>query len=728
MAEITQLSRIVDGINRNIKLKNTTLGVQSVKFYLNDSDSSGIELTKSIVSTLISGTADAGSLHNHDGRYSTKTDLASTANAKGASLIGIEDSGAYYSATTVEAALAEGMLASQAAQSAASTAQTAANAAQSTANTALSNISDHILDTEDAHDASSISLTDAVEQYAATNVEDALTEVMDAAQNAHSAAAAAQMTADAAVAAAAAAQADATQALANASGAQTDIDNLVTLSGVAANSTDLGTFNGSTIPDSSTIKGALQSLETAAENTLSLIQNFEWQNSVKDRLATPPASPSTGDRYLVIATATGDWAGQENNIAEWNGSAWVFTSPSLGMYVGVDQENDGLYLFGGTSWTKKYFEATTASTGLTKSGFDVRIADANQNGLNVTSGVFTVNVDGTSIERGTGTGHPLKIKFGTSGQVAVAAGDLSSPNAGLGADLIGISDTQFASSFVGPALTEAMDAAQAAQADATTALGNIAAHMIDQMDAHIAAAIGYDGTNGINSAAGNVQEAIFGLDEALGNISSSGMTNYTMTIGNGEEGIVANHLNAIDTALGLRPLSTDLASTANAKGASLIGIEDAGSNFTATTVEAALAEVADRVDVLEDGVRAVDLYFVNGEGFQINAGSVVIVSQGVAGEILIANANAFATCEGVIGVAMENIASAASGKVRICGEATVIPEASLPLGKRVYVSPANSGFVTDVAPTDTDTVQYLMGISTATNKIVLNMKLEAINE
>jgi hypothetical protein len=39
--------------------------------------------------------------------YDTLTDLASTANAKGASLVGIEDSANYYAATTVEAALAE---------------------------------------------------------------------------------------------------------------------------------------------------------------------------------------------------------------------------------------------------------------------------------------------------------------------------------------------------------------------------------------------------------------------------------------------------------------------------------------------------------------------------------------------------------------------------------------------------------------------------------------------
>lgn len=45
--------------------------------------------------------------------------------------------------------------------------------------------------------------------------------------------------------------------------------------------------------------------------------------------------------------------------------------------------------------------------------------------------------------------------------------------------------------------------------------------------------------------------------------------------------------NAVDT------LTTDLASTANAKGASKIGIEDSGSKITATTVEGALAEAID---------------------------------------------------------------------------------------------------------------------------------------
>ena len=47
---------------------------------------------------------------------------------------------------------------------------------------------------------------------------------------------------------------------------ETHIDNVATLSGLAKDSTDLGTFSGTTIADSQTIKAALQALETAVES------------------------------------------------------------------------------------------------------------------------------------------------------------------------------------------------------------------------------------------------------------------------------------------------------------------------------------------------------------------------------------------------------------------------------------------------------------------------------
>ena len=47
---------------------------------------------------------------------------------------------------------------------------------------------------------------------------------------------------------------------------ETHIDNVATLSGVAKDSTDLGTFSGTTIADDQTIKAALQALETSVES------------------------------------------------------------------------------------------------------------------------------------------------------------------------------------------------------------------------------------------------------------------------------------------------------------------------------------------------------------------------------------------------------------------------------------------------------------------------------
>jgi hypothetical protein len=60
-------------------------------------------------------------------------------------------------------------------------------------------------------------------------------------------------------------QDEALNELAARTSAGNDIANLVTLTGVAVDSTSLGTFTGTTIADSQTIKAAIQALETALE-------------------------------------------------------------------------------------------------------------------------------------------------------------------------------------------------------------------------------------------------------------------------------------------------------------------------------------------------------------------------------------------------------------------------------------------------------------------------------
>tara|TARA_Y100001937_G_scaffold124545_1_gene189490 strand:+ start:1090 stop:2928 length:1839 start_codon:yes stop_codon:yes gene_type:complete len=75
----------------------------------------------------------------------------------------------------------------------------------------------------------------------------------------------------------------------------------------------------------------------------------DWEASVLDQLATPPGSPSSGDRYLVIATASGAWSGKENDIAEYNGSSWDFTTPTKGTHV-YDEDSGNALIYNGTAW------------------------------------------------------------------------------------------------------------------------------------------------------------------------------------------------------------------------------------------------------------------------------------------------------------------------------------------------------------------------------------------
>lgn len=139
---------------------------------------------------------------------------------------------------------------------------------------------------------------------------------------------------------------------------------------------------------------------------------LEWQDSVITAgLLTPPGSPSTGDRYLINGVGAGAWTGQDNKIAEWNGTAWTYVDPTTGMRVGADDEPEvAFYLYGGSSWSSKNVESTTASTGLVKVGYDIRMdASAAGDGLAFAAGTLSVNVDDSSIEISTDT---LQVKNG----------------------------------------------------------------------------------------------------------------------------------------------------------------------------------------------------------------------------------------------------------------------------------------------------------------------------
>lgn len=98
MADISILSRLVNGVQRNVDLSQNSLVVGSLKV----GTSSPTELTKSILDNLLTlqnGSDISASLHHHDGRYFTETELGSTGATSGADRIGVNNTPTNYSAS-----------------------------------------------------------------------------------------------------------------------------------------------------------------------------------------------------------------------------------------------------------------------------------------------------------------------------------------------------------------------------------------------------------------------------------------------------------------------------------------------------------------------------------------------------------------------------------------------------------------------------------------------------
>ncbi len=74
------------------------------------------------------------------------------------------------------------------------------------------------------------------------------------------------------------------------------------------------------------------------------------QLAVMDRdLSAPPGSPGEGERYIVAAGASGDWAGREGHVAAWQDGAWMFYLPRAGWRCWVEDEGS-LLVYDGALW------------------------------------------------------------------------------------------------------------------------------------------------------------------------------------------------------------------------------------------------------------------------------------------------------------------------------------------------------------------------------------------
>lgn len=128
------------------------------------------------------------------------------------------------------------------------------------------------------------------------------------------------------------------------------------------------------------------------------------QMSVTSRnLATPPASPVEGDRYIVGPAPTGAWLGQAGAVTQYDGNAWLFYPPKAGWTAWVVDEAEAV-VQDGTGWLG------ASQRRLTVQELGVSATPDAQNRLSVSSPATLLNH--------AGAGHQLKLNKAAVGDTA----------------------------------------------------------------------------------------------------------------------------------------------------------------------------------------------------------------------------------------------------------------------------------------------------------------------
>jgi hypothetical protein len=129
----------------------------------------------------------------------------------------------------------------------------------------------------------------------------------------------------------------------------TDLEEARTAGNVLSGEIDMGT-NKIINMGSPTVGGDAAEFQWVLDQIKSKIQGLDWKESVLDKdILDPPGVPALGDRYLINGVGINGWVGKDNQIAEWDGAAWVYTVPNEGATTMVEDENK-FYTFDGATW------------------------------------------------------------------------------------------------------------------------------------------------------------------------------------------------------------------------------------------------------------------------------------------------------------------------------------------------------------------------------------------
>lgn len=167
------------------------------------------------------------------------------------------------------------------------------------------------------------------------------------------------------------------------------------------------------------------------------------QARVVDKDLTSPPAHTDGNLYIVAASATGDWNGQDGNLAASINSSWEFVTPETDFLVFVQDENLW-YRYNGTNWVQDPYTVTgpasstdnaiarydgTSGGSIQDSGWTIDDSDNIQRSGNTVIdnarvGTFTqanvdnVRIDGNTIST-TDTNGDLDLAPDGTGQVTI---------------------------------------------------------------------------------------------------------------------------------------------------------------------------------------------------------------------------------------------------------------------------------------------------------------------
>lgn len=97
-------------------------------------------------------------------------------------------------------------------------------------------------------------------------------------------------------------------------------------------------------------EGSGQGLKDNLNDFLKVFDSLSHPLVLDRNLSAPPASPAQGATYIVGASATGAWAGKENNLALHYYGRWFFVAPWKGVTAYVDDEAAEVR-WEGSAWT-----------------------------------------------------------------------------------------------------------------------------------------------------------------------------------------------------------------------------------------------------------------------------------------------------------------------------------------------------------------------------------------